>query len=134
MVVNGCGNLAFQDLTISGNDFAIQWWNGGSSTYSNVEVTAAGFGWWDYSVFGGQSVHYWFGSKIESTGTSHVENSGIFAYGGEHWFYGGEITLQAADNATNGRSGAVVLPTTGGQTADVRLFGTAVRAFAVDGA
>jgi len=130
VLVNNCSSLAFQDLTIKGDDFGIQWWNGGSSTYSNVHVTGGRFAWWDYRPFGGQSVHYWFSSKLESSG-DFSEAAALFNYGAEHWFYGGEITF--TPNMLGGRSGAVVLGSTGGNVPDVHLFGTAVRAIAPSG-
>ena len=130
VLVNSCTKLAFQDLTINGDDFGIQWWNGGSSTYTNVRVAGGRFGWWDYAPFGGKSLHYWFSSKVESSGDFN-EAAALFNYGAEHWFYGGEITFIA--NNLGGRSGAVVLGNTGNNTPDVHIFGTAVRAIAPPG-
>lgn len=128
--VDNCTNLAFQDLLIKGDDFGIQWWNGGSSTYTNVRVIAGRFGWWDYSALGSKSLHYWFSSKLESSG-EFSEAAALFNYGAEHWFYGGEITF--IPKYLGGRSGAVVLGNTGSNTPNVRIFGTAIRAIAPAG-
>ncbi len=128
--VNSCNQLAFQDLTINSDDYGIQWWNGGSSTYTNVRVAGGRFGWWDYAPTGGKSTHYWFSSKVESPG-NFGEAAALFNYGAEHWFYGGEITF--IPNMLGNRSGAVVLGNTGNNTPDMHIFGTAIRAVAPAG-
>lgn len=131
--IKNCSNLSFQDLTVLSNGYGVQWINGGSSTWTNVRVSGSPFGWWDFGTSNTpQPVHYWFGSKIETTipvGVSGSQGGAIFTYEGDHWFYGGEITLIKNADPSNGGSDEIAAVVTR-LSGKIRIFGSLVRAIA----
>jgi hypothetical protein len=100
--VDNCSNLVFQDLGIqsdyrrqvTGSVDGIHWRGGAGSSWSNVEVQANHYGWFDSECIANPSVtHYWFGSKVESrTGpTGSALSWGFYSFCGRTNFYGGQI-------------------------------------------
>ncbi len=129
-IVN-CEGLAFEHLTIEGTGYGVSWHKGGSSTWTDVHIRAGGatngigFAWYDN--LGGcpsPAVHYFFASKLETRGAS-LFNVAYEAHCTEVWFYGGEIqTTWVADPGVVVANAAILV----GAGADVRVFGSALRA------
>lgn len=129
--VNNCTKLSFQDIKISSDNTAIVWREGGDSSYSNVEVVSGpsyqNWAWRDSCVGLTKSIHYWFGSKL----TSRADGYGATfeTQCSESWFYGSEITVAVEPGPQAQQFFAVDVLYDG----DVRLFGSAVRAFSETG-
>jgi len=137
--VNGCTELAFSDLSVILSStteysigYAIWWSNGGSSVWNNVYVESSNLtegvyntAWYDNGV--GDSVHYWYNSKLRVIGDGVGRFHGYESQVAESWFYGSEIEVIAKSNASG--DSFVGVNTSNGQ-ADVRLFGSVVRVHA----
>lgn len=134
MTLNGCVNLAFQDMTVrsdswaegrvTGSQSGIDWKNtiaGAVSVWSNVNVQAGRTAWHDNG-----GLHYWFGSKLDIVNTLAAAGTATSTYhsqGGQTWFYGGE--LLAVHGLTGGSAGAIFV--VNADAGDVRVFGSAIR-------
>jgi len=146
VLVAGCQDISFENLTIRSQRYGIVWLDGGSSSWTNVNVEAGpdlfATGWWEASDSGfycdrsaGHAVHHWFGSKITvKAGTAGVATNFPLALGyaatcGETWFYGGEITVQGATpeeggpGVANRHQAAVAVAAHG----EFQAFGTLLR-------
>jgi hypothetical protein len=122
VIVSGCQDLSFENLTVRGARYGVVWGDGGSSTWSNVDVEAGpalyALGWYESSTdwyfcdrSAGGATHYWYGSKITvKAGTAGAQATpvaiGYNAACGETWFYGGEITVQGAAASEGGPGSA----------------------------
>ena len=126
-VATDCADMHIQDMTLeSDSGYTIRWAGGGSSRWVNVDVIGAWHAWLDAvpDCDGEHPIHYWFNSRLTNTG----KVGGAYETGcGESWFYASEITYlvkETADKYVIGISG----------DADVKLFGSVVRAIVPDGA
>ena len=136
ILVKDCENMAFQDFTTTNADSGVRWFGGGNATWTNVRIHGDRMGFWDTSTGSSlpAAVHYWFGSKVDVENTVNPlgsQSAAFFVYGGEHWFYGGEVTLIA--HSTGSQVAAIYL-TTSTNPGSIRLFGSLVRAIAADNA
>lgn len=112
--VHGCNNLAVEALTIDSTTgpgrgvFGVIWREGGSSVWSNVNVRAFGYGWYDTGVdFSGGACqdgppgrHEWYGSSIRAVGDFFGFNIGYHSGCGDTWIYGGEVSATQPDVAS----------------------------------
>jgi hypothetical protein len=128
-VSGGCNALAFEDISIVAEStdnslgYAVFWTGGGSSSWTDVNITADGSPWYDHAC-GGDGTdaplgkHTFWGSNLAG-GTL-----GFFAECDETWFYGGEIAALAAlkGSWTNKLTGVSV-----SHRGEVHLNGAAVR-------
>lgn len=116
--VSNCTQLELSDLTIKATSSALHsmdWIGGGTSTWSGVNIIGNAYGWYD-----GGGTHYWFNSRIVNKAGFGV--SRCYLTSGENWFFGSEITAEAA----NGTVDAVGFEVrTGGQ---VHVYGGVIRA------
>lgn len=99
--VVGCESLAFQDLGVVAEStdvhlgYAVYWTGGGSSSWTDVNLTGDSTGWYDVAC-GGDSTdapegrHNFWGSTVAGG------KFGYYAECGETWFYGGEIDAFAS--------------------------------------
>lgn len=125
-----CNDLHVQDMTLeTGDGYAVSWNGGGSSRWVNVDVKGRWHAWRDIPQnCGGQHpIHYWFNSRLESTGKLGIGGSTYLTGCGESWFYASEITYLVEENL-----GSDVFDIQG--NANVRVFGSVVRAIVPDGA
>jgi hypothetical protein len=139
--VTACDSLIFQDMTIHGNYAGVNWkGDGGSSTWTNTEIVATGFGsvsgafgalsnlaWYDNhpsTTCAEIALHYFYSSKVVVRGGASFQTA-YSAKCSEVWFYGGEITAthDADSELSMGSSVAVNVLKQG----DVRVFGSAIR-------
>lgn len=127
LAIQDCDSIAFQDMAFNGDYNAlavaavIKWTGGGSSTWTNIDVSGTSQYLWDEkgSASGDNAIHYWFGAKFHhiSVGSYGAAYSGK---AGESWIYNSDIL------STDGGGGhAVGVYVSGG---DVRIFGSTVRA------
>jgi hypothetical protein len=91
-----CVALAFQDLSVVADStdsdigYAVYWSGGGSSSWTDVNLTGDSTGWYDVGC-GGESTdapsgsHNFWGTNVAGG------KFGYYAECGETWFYGGEI-------------------------------------------
>lgn len=127
--VENCRELDFSHLTAEGQT-GVFWVGGGEGTWSDVDMIGTpqeaicglgSLGWYDLPGEGGLSEHFIFGSRAIARGD--ILNAAFDAAGAEIWFYGGDIVVEATrDDAST------IVGVSSYQEADVRLFGTTVRA------
>lgn len=112
--VSNCGKLAFENLSIKGTTWGVEWSGGGESVWTNVELEAPSMAWYDslnsgVCAAGQGGKHYWFSSTIRISRTGSVyPGVGVPAYYsicGESWFWGSEIA-NLNINTTSGAAGA----------------------------
>lgn len=99
--VYGCESLGFQDLSVVAEStdshigYAVYWIGGGSSSWTDVNLTGDSTGWYDVGC-GGDSTdapdgrHNFWGSTVAGG------KFGFYAECGETWFYGGEVDAFAS--------------------------------------
>ena len=134
--IGNCTRIGFQDIRLVGEAYAVYWNQGGDSTWTNVDIVGAGprepttpyaVGWYeDNCSTTNRAVHYFFGSRVEVSGTSFgglVDLYSAFDTCSEVWFYGGEVKM-LIDAKNVGPNSAVLVKDNG----DFRAFGTAIRA------
>jgi len=124
ITVKNCDSLAFENLTLNGGPslYGFMWSGNGSSTYTNVILTANGFAWYDNDcVNNNNSVHYFFGSKIIASSDAYGNTVGYVTFCATTWFYGSEI--KAIGTQTSARVNAILA--NGGE---VHVYGSAIRA------
>ena len=111
-----CVDLSFQDLTLHGGRYGVAWTDGGSSSWTNVDLTTepstASFGWLEAEVAQGilctnpgEGVHYFFNSRVRARYGNHPaggKGAGYHAACGETWFYAGEIVMEGDETAGTG--------------------------------
>ena len=122
ITIIACTDLFFSDITFTGvNGYGIALIPGGSNTtWTNVEVLG-GSAWREFSCGSRRGKHYWFNSRIISTGLN-----GTSAYKtscDESWFFGSEITAIASSTLTDGLS-AIQASGLG----EVHVYGGVIRA------
>jgi hypothetical protein len=133
VTLKSCQRMTFQDLNVSGNGVAVSWSGTGSTQWFNVGIEAQSvYGFFAYGWYDEQStaptprpVHYWFSTKVRTTGAVFA-NNGFLARASEHWFYGGEVEsvlTSVANGATVTNSAPVALDGLG----EFRAFGSALR-------
>jgi hypothetical protein len=128
-IQEGCDALAFQDISVVAETtdgdlgYAVYWAGGGSSSWTDVNLTGDAAGWYDFGCGGDgtdapDGKHYFWGSTVAGG------RLGFFAECGETWFYGGEIDAFAAlkGSFTNKMTGVWV-----SHRGEVHLNGAAVR-------
>jgi len=128
-IEGGCDALAFQDLGIvaestdSDLGYAVFWVGGGSSSWTDVNLTADGAGWYDHGCGGAgtdapDGKHYFWGSTIAGG------RIGYYGECDETWFYGGEIDAFASlkGSFTNKITGVWIA-----HRGEVHMQGAAVR-------
>lgn len=136
ITVIGCSELSFQDLTIRGKtgeaDWGVEWSYGGNSNWTNVQIEAPGFAWYDSGDgscapgLGGR--HNWFSSTLKTTGGLPFSSNfadGIIAYHslcGDAWLWGSEV-LNNSSASNRPRTGIKVV----GSGAQAHLYGSNVR-------
>ena len=127
--VFGCESLAFQDLSVVAEStdntlgYAVYWQGGGSSSWTDVNLTGDSTGWYDVGCAGEstdapEGRHNFWGSTVAGG------FFGFYAECGETWFYGGEIDAFAS------LAGSFIDKLTGVWVAhrgEVHLNGSAVR-------
>jgi hypothetical protein len=124
-----CPALTFQDLTVSGRFYGVLWKDGGSSTWTNTVVVGQAFGWYDVcedvEETDPQSEHYFFSSRIESSGTYASTSSSVafISFCGESWLWGSDVVARTGGSAIDE---TVAVDLNG--SSDVRIFGSSVRA------
>jgi hypothetical protein len=91
--LTNCNNLNVSSLKILGTYYLIQWTGTGVTTWTDVEVSGAGIGWYDDTAVActpAATKHYWYSSKFDvhpflTQSATYVANCG------SHWFYGSEL-------------------------------------------
>lgn len=129
LVAEDCTDLHVQDITLeTTGSYTIRWSGGGSSRWVNVDVKGNWNAWLDIDTDcnGANPIHYWFNSRLQHNGTASpgaTYDTGC----GESWFYGSEITYMVERSANSSVFSVHA-------NADVRLFGSVIRAVVPDGA
>ena len=126
---SNCTNLHFQDMSLSTTgSYAIRWFGGGSSRWVNVDVFGPWDAWLDTppDCNGAHPIHYWFNSRLKHTGAAGSSLAGYETACGESWFYASELTYLVQNSANS-----TVISISG--NADVRMFGSVVRAIVPEG-
>lgn len=89
-VIRDCTALSFADIKFVSPKYGyIDWGGGGTSVWENVDVTGASRGWLETSCGASPGKHYWFSSRIFSSG--YGTNTPYSAGCDESWFFGSEI-------------------------------------------
>ncbi len=128
MIFSGCDAIGVRDLSIVGSLWGVLWLGPGRSTWTNVDVTASGYAWYD--ACGGPEVsvggvHHWFSSRLTST-ASFGATTPVAAYlglCGESWLYGVDVAVLASAGAQAPTMVGVDVNSLG----DVRVFGSTIR-------
>ncbi len=131
---NGCTELEFQHMTFSATGFlsaAVRWIGPGNSRWVNVELIGEGYGWYESgssatqcsdAIQGNSGKHYWFDSKIMTTGTSpSLSRAYKDVCGSENWFFASELLAQA----TVPQEAIYALEQTG--ISDTHFYGSVIR-------
>ncbi len=93
-VIKNCTGLAFSDLKMESRSYGyIDWSGGGTSVWENVDVSGQSRGWFETSCGSQPGSHYWFNSRISSSGFG--VNTPYLAGCDKSWFYGSEIVTGA---------------------------------------
>lgn len=94
MVIRNCTALGFADLKVQSPNYGyIDWAGGGTSSWENVDVVGQSRGWFETSCGTSAGKHYWFNSRISSSGFG--TNTPYVAACDESWFFGSEIVTNA---------------------------------------
>jgi hypothetical protein len=102
----------------------IAWSGGGSSTWTNVDVTGFAYAWRESCASGGQT-HYWFNSRLRIVQTSSHHIWGpVYQACGKSWFFGSELTFDCTAGCDLG--GQVINANQTG--AEVHVYGSVIRA------
>jgi hypothetical protein len=142
ITVNGCSELNFQDLTAFGSVSGVLWLNGGSATWTDVDMVGGGataisgcgavanaYGWWDRLAGGSVgSKHFFFGSRARASGIAGggAYNVGFYmTSGAEVWFYGGDILAESELTSAIAQNAAVLQ--LGPKPHHFQGFGTSLR-------
>jgi len=134
IVGNNCNEITFQDMTISnGGNYPINWMNGGSSRWINVDVIGPNRAWHDEAGSQGcpaNPVHYWYNSRLSANGLDGVVYESDC---GESWFYGSELTfigggIQVGSVAVS--QGTIIAAD---ESAVIRVFGSVLRGIIEEG-
>lgn len=143
ITADSCTGLNFQDLTAYGGYNGVLWVDGGSATWSDVDMVAGGsealssgcglnslfgtstLGWYDFSSGGTGSRHFFFGCRALGLGHANgTTNVGFdVASDADIWFYGGDIAAVPEVNASYSRN--IGVSTDDGV---FRAFGASIRA------
>ncbi|GAB4507378.1 MAG: hypothetical protein Tsb0026_02570 [Sulfuricaulis sp.] len=114
---DNCTQLELSELTIKGSNNALHsmdWIGSGTSTWSDVDIIGHAYGWYD-----GGGTHYWFGCRFINKPGFGLSRG--YLTSGENWFFGSEITAEAA----NGAGDVVALEVRAG--GEVHVYGGAIR-------
>lgn len=138
VVVENCENIGFENIRLFGGSYAVAWIDGGSSSWTNVDLEAGpavnAVAWielpnpsvWCDSEVRGQ--HYFHGSTVTAHFTAGNRAIAYVANCGETWFYGGEVTLRGSGGTGNTKAAAINV----GGRGMFQGFGTLVRALSDD--
>lgn len=135
--VDNCEKVEFVDLTIKGPNMGVHWVDGGSSTWTDVDIISTGTGtqlvgaWVDdycRPVTLAPATHYFFGSRITTTftNTSTFAVTAFWAGCSDNWFFGGEITMNS-QNAWFSAEDATLLVS---RNSTFRAYGSLIKAHA----
>lgn len=135
LVTTQCTELEFQHMTLSATGVisaAVRWTGSGNSRWVNVDLIGEGYGWYGTgatspecsdTIKGNAGKHYWFDSRIMSTGA--VTTLAAIAYkdncGSENWFFASELVAQASAP----QDSVIALEQLG--LADTHLYGSVIR-------
>lgn len=125
-IAEGCTNLTTQDLTVNNANgiWGVNIVNLSAVTsWTNVEIIAGTYGWVESipsSCANHDGKHFFFSSRIVSTGTLGSSSRAYTASCAQSWFWGSEITSQAPNAITN----MFALAAHG---AEVHIYGSNVR-------
>lgn len=93
-VIRNCTALDFADIKFVSPKYGyIDWGGGGTSVWENVDVAGGSRGWLETSCGSSPGKHYWFSSRIFSSGFG--ANTPYSASCDESWFFGSEIVTNA---------------------------------------
>ena len=121
---NNCTNLHVQDLKITGGFPAPVYWLGnGNSTWVNVLLDGAIYGWTESncSFTTSKPVHRWFSSTIKSAG-----KVAYAAQCSENWFYGSEF-ITSGQGFGNGIRGITARGVSASDMPEVHVYGSVIR-------
>lgn len=131
-----CVDLSVESLTLQNPYIGVGWFDGGNSTWTNVDVIVRGdsssainngYAWYE-QCGGGRGIHYWFNSRLIMREGSSV-TSFVYQNCSEAWFYGSDIVLEVKASAGGTRYAKAVHNFDSG---DMRLFGSTIRITAED--
>lgn len=135
VAIQNCVDITFENLTIrsdqwtgsSGSKVGVLWADGGNSTWNNVTIQSATYGWYDtFQNCNAPGEHYWFGSKIH-TRTAGSDTVAYVTACGDSWFFGGE--LKAIVDGYSYRVAAGVYATAASESivGNIQIFGSTIR-------
>lgn len=132
----GCNQLVFEHLTISGRFIGVIWAGGGSSNWTDVEMLGSYSAWYDSVDLtsgnpcpGREGTHRIFGSTMKVTTTGGEIGGGkLFLNScGKNWIYASELLLDAP--ATSPSSSEFPGIISAGIGNEVHLYGSNLRLF-----
>jgi hypothetical protein len=134
ITADDCEALTVQDLSIVGAGVGVNWGGGGSSQWFNVTLIAnptasvpVAIAWQDEGPLATpKAKHVWFSSTIRAVGGWYA-TIGISVSVSENWFYGSEIEADMSGLSPGGGFNPAYAASLG-NVADLRLFGSKVRA------
>lgn len=122
-----CFNIHVQDLKVTGGFPAPVYWQGtGSSTWVNVHLDGALYGWTETECASvtdntKRPVHRWWSSTIQTRG-----KIAYVAACSENWFWGSEI-IAAGNGSVNGLRGIVAGAGYSYNRPEVHVYGSVIR-------
>lgn len=128
--VSGCEGMEFSDITfrtIAPYGY-INWSQGGTSKWNNVEVYGKGGAWSENNCATNEGLHNWYSSKL----TSEPSFGKAETYAGicdKSWLFGSEVTSIVPQGTSAGTNTAVIsFSSSGRNVPEVHLYGSNVRA------
>jgi hypothetical protein len=134
--ITGCAGMVFSDFVVRKQSNKqpsytnyIAWWQGGASTWRNVDVVGLAYAWREYNC-SSPGTHYWFSSRLTVRQTS---SDGAFpasvyvANCDSSWIFGSEMTLDVATSAAS-PGGSVLTVGADGSVGEIRVYGSVIRA------
>jgi hypothetical protein len=117
-----CSRINFQDLTIRGTFIPVYWHDGGSSTWTNVDVEGGAYAWSEtcYGEFTSRATHYWFDSRLYGNSKAYLISCS------ENWFFGSQIISQGQTFTVFQETNTSIIP-------ELHVYGSVIRAIAAPG-
>jgi len=136
--IRNCTGMAFNNLKVSSgtSGFAygyIQWQGGGTSRWSNVDVSVSARGWEETACGATRGLHYWFGSRYTTHAVSNI-GIGYKSSCDDSWFFGSEITFTTLPLGTfGGNSSGDFSTLIATNNTEIHVYGSVIRALTGEG-
>lgn len=125
-VVGGCKEMSFENLTAKGA-VGVFWFNDGNSTWLNVEMDGAAYGWYDAIDGSGSPCNNPGRHNIFSSTVTATEDGIAFRNAcGKVWLFGSEITTNIASDVVPVQNGIGAIKSVGAAN-ELHVYGGNIR-------